>query len=220
MAGWSGRAYSSLPRAVTFQYNAAGLFTRRSNQWWDHHVELQLRDDQRVELAERSVFPMGAFGYRTRLDRILNESSRRPVADTILDHLAVHIAKEIATGNARLRGDSGEEGDSVHDVASDQVVAIRIVRSVWKVGEPELTNPAGAWQPAPVHDLPRSRRRVLGIWRLIGDKAVRVETEPESTASTPAEPSESGVSRRQIVLPGSTTTGSPKADPATKKEPE
>jgi hypothetical protein len=75
-SGWTKRTVPLLPKSMSFQYSAAALFTNRSTRWWDHHLEVQAADDTRHELAERAVFPMGAFGFRTRYDRILNESNR------------------------------------------------------------------------------------------------------------------------------------------------
>ena len=199
-AGWSGRAYSRLPRAVTFQYNAAGLFTRRSNEWWDHHIELQFRDGSRRELAERSVFAMGAFGYRTRLDRILNEGYRRAKREKLLDHLGGFIANAVSARDSVPLASGGAI------IASEDIVAIRIVRAVWKVGDPRLAQPEGHWNPPPVHELPASQRRVLGAWRLQDGAAVRLES---PSPGAPGEQKPGSVTRRPIVLPGSASENSP-----------
>lgn len=186
LAGWKGRAYPALPGTVTFQYSAAGFFTKRAERWWDHHVELRLADGGWVEMDERSVFPMGAFGHRTRLDRILNETHRSPLDGRIRARIAGHIAGKLALG-------------TVDGIDPGSVAEIRLVRSVWPVGEPGMARPAGRWSPPPSTTLPRERRWVLGTWRCAGGRAVPAAGVRRSRTEAP--PPRDSPARRRIVLP-------------------
>src|SRR5262245_53374924 len=99
VAGWTGRTSKLLPKGVTFQHNAAGLFTQKSTVWWDHHLEGIAGNGTRFEIAERDFFPMGAFGYRSRYDRILIESNRLSQVKELRFRLAEYVAKKwIASG--------------------------------------------------------------------------------------------------------------------------
>lgn len=150
-SGWRGQPYSFLPKGVTHQYNAAGLFTKRTNVWWDHHLEIEFLDGTRQELDKRSFFPMGAFGYRTRMDRILNDTFRLELREEIHDEIARFVANRIASGEiAGVRGGS--------------TARILLVRSLWPVGDPTLAKPDGHWNPPASPTLSPSNRRVLGSW--------------------------------------------------------
>ncbi len=109
--GWKGHSWRVFPRWWSFQHSAAGLFTQRTTVWWDHHLEGEMQEARRqiqegdhatasgrafVELAERESFPMGAFGFRTRLDRILNESNRSRMRDEIRERLAAYLLGRFA----------------------------------------------------------------------------------------------------------------------------
>lgn len=196
LAGWKGRAYRALPEAVAFQYSAAGFFTKRAERWWDHHVELRLADGSWVEMDERSVFPMGAFGHRTRLDRILNETHRSPLGERVRARIARHIAEKLALG-------------AVDGIDPGSVAEIRLVRSVWPVGEPGMARPAGRWSPPPSTALPRERRWVLDTWRYAGGRVV--PTAGARRAQPEAPPAQDSPARRRIVLPppGGAGTGHP-----------
>ena len=77
---------------------------------------------------------MGAFGYRQRLDRILQETTGRgPVADALQQRLALWVAKVY---------------DAQHPEQA-KVMGVRFGQTVWAAGSPELANPAGHWVPDP-----------------------------------------------------------------------
>ena len=94
-SGWKGLTWSWLPRALSFQHTEAGLFTQRSTRWWDQHLEGQDGKGEWHELAEQEVFPMGAFGYRTRYDRILIETGRSRGVQQIRQRLAEHVVRRL-----------------------------------------------------------------------------------------------------------------------------
>jgi hypothetical protein len=180
--GWKGAAWSVFPRWWGFQHAAAGLFTQRSTVWWDHHLEFQgssLKIQEgmgvgaapgaelggAIELAERDFFPMGAFGYRTRLDRILNESQRSPMRDQIRERLAAHVARLM----------KAEEGGTMEAPGGE----LRLVRSLWRVGDPEMAQPAGAWDPPAVNSLDPKQRLLLGGWKVDEEGSVVLVTKAD-----------------------------------------
>lgn len=150
--GWTNRRWRVFPVWWGFQHSAAGLFTKRSTVWWDHHLEVELADGARAELPERGLFAMGTFGFRTRYDRIMNESNRSRIRGEIRQRLAEHVTGRL---EGRLKSSTGD--------AAWQT--LRLVRALWQVGAPEMASPAGAWNPPPVMDLPAEKRAVLGAYR-------------------------------------------------------
>lgn len=174
-SGWTGRAWSVFPRPVSFQHTAAGLFTRTSTKWWDHHLEGQDYRDKRFEIDETKVFPMGAFGFRTRYDRILNESQRSAFAGKIRQRLAEHVYQKYRT-QSKLQKDEGQV----------PLKAIRLIRSVWTVGSPDMKNPPGEWSPPNVVDIKGSNRLILGTYKIDSQKVVEVRTSREGNPRAPA----------------------------------
>ena len=168
--GWQGGDWRVFPKWWSFQHSAAGLFTQRSTVWWDHHLEVrfgeEVLENGRVDseragegveaLDERGVFAMGAFGYRTRLDRILNESHRSALKEQIRERLAAHVAGKL----------NGEGGKGLEEV--------RLVRSLWQVGAEGMAKPDGAWNPPDVTKLGEKQRVVLGSYQVEEDGRVMV----------------------------------------------
>ncbi len=133
-AGWQGRLPLVLPRRLAFQYSAAGLFTKRMSAWTQMHIQLQRRGDEEwrtIDTAEAA--PMGAFGYRQRLDRMLQETNGRRVADSVRQRMTRWIVNKHQT----MHPEAGEIG------------AVRFAQSVWPVSTPGMAHPMGAWVPNP-----------------------------------------------------------------------
>ncbi len=150
-SGWKGRTWSWLPSSLTFQHTAAGLFTQRSTRWWEHHLEGtvgQGAQAQQVELDEWKVFPMGAFGYRTRYDRVLIETGRSRHAVAIRERLAEHVLQRL---------------QALGETAPDQ---LRLVRSFWAVGSPAMAEPKGLWTTPPVTEIPSNDRHVVAEYQI------------------------------------------------------
>jgi hypothetical protein len=208
--GWKGRSWSVFPRWWGVQHEAAGLFTQRSTAWWDHHLEFQgskvhvqegtgvgaapgAELGGAIELAERDFFPMGAFGYRTRLDRILNESQRSPMRDHIRERLAAHVAGLL----------KAEEGGAMEAPGGE----LRLVRSLWRVGDPGMAQPAGAWDPPDVTTLDPKQRLVLGGWKVDEDGTVMLATkahEPPTRVANRVVPPNRGTLEASRNLRGET----------------
>lgn len=187
VAGWTGRSWSVFPRAWSFQHSAAGLFTRSSTRWWDHHLEGQDAQDRRFEIPERGPFPMGAFGFRTRLDRILNDSNRSRLAGQIRLRLAEHVL----AWHRRTAGESAKETAGGESAAAWK--AIRFVRSSWQVGEPAMKHPAGEWTTPAVTEIPAANRQVIGTYQILKDRVIEVGQRPSGNrvVQAPASPRKS-----------------------------
>lgn len=150
VSGWSGRSWQWLPRTVSFQHTAAGLFTQRTEVWWDHHIEAEGLDGRRFEMPEHALFPTGAFGYRSKFDRIMNESARSRLVKRIRLRLAEHVFKRWIELGMEPR----------------QLKAVRFIRSLWQTGGMEMAHPSGHWNPPPVTALPQARKVLLGGYHL------------------------------------------------------
>lgn len=174
--GWRGHGSLRAPRALAFQWTAAGLFTRRSIAWWDQHLEIQDASNSRFEIPKREVFPMGAFGFRTRYDRILMETNRSALARQVRQRLAEHVLR-------RLDGNLIEALSSGNQVTPRQpctrpVKAIRLVRTLWPVGDEALVRPSGRWRPPPVPEVGAANRQVLGTYKVEAGSVVEVIPAP------------------------------------------
>ena len=199
-SGWTGRSWGILPKAVSFQHTAAGLFTKRSTLWWDQHIEARGMDGRSFEVPERAVFGMGAFGFRTRFDRILIETQRSSVSRQVRWRLAEHVL-------ARVEGDPGVTMDpsveSGRERLGPPVKSLQLIRTLWKVGSEGLANPAGEWNPPPVTEVTGPNHQVLGTYQLVNGKAVEIRTPRSLDASRTAR---SGAGSRTTM--GSATAGS------------
>lgn len=197
-SGWHGRVVSWMPRSVTFQHTAAGLFTQKSTRWWDHHLEAQDSRDQRSEIDERMVFPMGAFGFRTRYDRILIEMNRSPLGPQTRLRLAEHAFERL-----KLAGPDNPPPK-----------ALRVVRSFWDVGAPDMTHPAGWWNPPPVTGLTGKSRLVLGTYQWVDGRVVEVARRgPNDPALARADGKPPPVPGTRPVLPMAADNGKPPVAP-------
>lgn len=149
VAGATKKTWRILPHALRHQHSAANLFSHKAKFWSDWHLEAQRADGSRYEVSERDHFPMGVFGARTRYDRIMAHVDRRPNAKAVRRRLAEYV----------LRREQERTGVG-------NVLHLRLVRSDWNVGSPELARPGGGWSVPPVTELDRQNRVVVGGYTL------------------------------------------------------
>ena len=170
-SGWKGQVWRWLPSSLTFQHTAAGLFTQRSTRWWEQHLEGTVgkgEQAQQVELDEWKIFPMGAFGYRTRYDRVLIETGRSRHVVAIRQRLAEHVLHRLQT----LELPAPEK--------------LRLVRSYWTVGSPEMAAPAGKWTTPPVMDISEKDSDAVGEYAMKNGKLEVIPRQaPRPAAATP-----------------------------------
>lgn len=183
------RIYSRL----SFQYTAAGLFTLRTPSWAQMLIQVQRKRTLNWTTIDTSgLSPMGAFGWRQRLDRILQETNRPSMAGGVTQRLAVWVAKKYE----KQHPDQGE------------VVGVQFGRTIWESKTPELANPSGRWVPDPPMGKPKVPFRSLATYSIaqgvaqqmanaepmgaatsasIGKRFRPISPKPGSSSATPAE---------------------------------
>lgn len=76
VTGVSNRAVPHFPRYLQNLHRCACLFTKRTPTWTTSYLQIEPAGSGTwVELSEDGYFDMPAFGYRTRLDRIVGHSA-------------------------------------------------------------------------------------------------------------------------------------------------
>lgn len=163
IAGWLGHLPVAIYKRLAFQYTAAGLFTKRAGAWTQMVIQVNHAapaDWKTIDISALS--PMGAFGYRQRLDRILQEiNGRRQVVDAVKQRLAIWVA-------STYEGQHPDQG---------KVVGVRFGQKVWTVNSSELAYPPGHWVPNPPALGPTTTFRPLSsysihqgqAWLLMGE---------------------------------------------------
>lgn len=183
MLGLPVRIYSRL----AFQYSAAGLFTRRVPFWTQTLIQVQSKgaaDWKTIDTSELS--PMGAFGFRQRLDRVLQDTIGKNVADVVRQRLAEWVAKEYAKRHPN-------EGE---------VIGVRMGQTTWASNTPELATPAGEWVRDPVDLKPPTPFRAYASFTITQGKAVAERTSVKPTA--PLAPRTPAVFERKRTEPNAT----------------
>lgn len=134
-AGTFGRLPVSVNTGISHQYSAAGLFfPKRTGTWTQMLIQMQRKSLAEWKTIDTSkLSPMGAFGYRQRLDRILQEMNGKQGTDTVKQRMAVWVTK-------RYEEQYPDQGE---------VVAVRFGAMSWQANTPKLAQPAGHWVPDP-----------------------------------------------------------------------
>ena len=151
-----GRLPLRLHPRLSFQYTAAGLFTHRVGPWTQMQIQVQhegVAPWKTISTAELS--PMGAFGYRQRLDRILQETHGRRVGDEVRQRLAGWIAQKYEKQHP-------EQG---------KVTAVLFGQTVWASNSADLANPSGHWEPLPPAGSQPTRLQVLSAYSIAQGQA-------------------------------------------------
>ncbi len=133
-AGLMGGVPFVVPARLANQYNAAGLFTKRMTHWSQMLIQIRFgKEDEWQTIDTADVCPMGAFGYRQRPDRILQETNGREVGHDVRKRMAQWIAIQFQKTHP--------EAPPVHEV--------RFAQTVWPVNTPAMAYPPGHWIPNP-----------------------------------------------------------------------
>jgi hypothetical protein len=155
-------------RRLEFQYSSAALFTRRIARWNQPVFQVQTGNAPDWKILNTSeLSPMGAFGYRQRLDRILLDTNGKKTADEVRQRLAEWIANTHA---------------SKHPVLG-AVTAVRMGSYSSPSNSPELAAPSGRWVPGLQ---PNSTLNVYATYMIREGKAspVRRDKDTNSVPST------------------------------------
>jgi len=174
--GWTGKRLWHLPAGIRYQYHVAALFTQRALYWSDYHLEFQDLSGTWHELPEAMVFPMSALGSRTRYDRLMSGLARQKTVTQKVLHgrLVSHILQSLQR-SAGLG-------------VIQQIHGLRLVRSKWVVGSPEMRMTSGAWQRPLSTTIPKSQRTVLASYRISNGRVMTGETAGKTRLSTSAPP--------------------------------
>lgn len=154
---------------IAFQYSAAGLFTRRVSSWNQPFFQVQTYVASGWKTIDTSeLSPMGAFGFRQRLDRVLLDTSGKKSTDSIRRRLAEWVAREY----------------SKHHPSDGEVTGVRFAQTIWESNRPEMASPSGAWVREPVDMQPSIPFRAYASFTIIKGKA-EVERQGQPVATTP-----------------------------------
>lgn len=153
---------------LNFQYTAAGLFTRRIPIWTQTLYQVRtkyLAEWRYIDTAELS--PMGAFGFRQRVDRVFQDTSGKPLTEQVRLRLAEWVALEYAKRHP----------------AEGEVTGVRIGQTSWAANRPELAMPRGEWERNPVDLQPSAPFRAQASFTISQGKAT-----PDLTRVVPSRP--------------------------------
>lgn len=149
--GRMGRFPWKLPPRLHTQYACAGLFTKRTWNWNQPLIQVRRGDTESWETLDMTeLSPLGAYGYRQRLHRLLLKTAGSKVRDSIRRRLALWVALH----DQEAHPDQGA------------VMAVRYAQNVWPVNCPELVEPTGKWEVNPASLGPTGRFQVLATFAL------------------------------------------------------
>ena len=182
VSGWKGRSYFVTLRRLSFQYSAAGLFTKRTDSWTQHLVQVKFGDNSPAwtTLDTAALSPMGAFGYRQRVDRMLFETNRQGLSA----EFRKRIADWMIVRCAALFPMHGK------------IVGVRFVRTIWKAGTPMMANPSDHWISPPFEGLPAEQAQVLATYTVVNGVAQPFAAAPTLVGASAALPQNSPLLRR------------------------
>jgi hypothetical protein len=176
---------------LSFQYTAAGLFTKRCQAWPQNHIFVRrVVNTQWIPLNMEALSPMGAFGYRQRLDRVLQETEGGKFSESVRRRLAVWIAKRYEKLTPK----------------ESAVVAVRFATSVWPTNSPDMAIPSGHWVRNP-SVLPAAVSFVTVATYAVDVEGAKLVVERQKAQTVPATPQ---VFQRGTVTQPAEAQASPK----------
>lgn len=156
---WTGRMGKlpfRIPQRLLSQYACAGLFTKRTWNWNQPLVQVRHMETGEWEtLAMEELSPLGAYGYRQRIDRLLLKTGGSKMRNEIRQRLAAWVSRRYAEAHP-------ERGE---------VQAVRIAQNVWPVNCVEMAHPEGHWVPNPASLGPNGRFEMLAAFAIRDGKA-------------------------------------------------
>ncbi len=125
-------------------YRVACLFTERVPAWAEWYFQVKPIGSLDWKTVDQSVYAkMRPFGYHSRLHLMLGGTERDPNGARIRKEISKYVTKkyEAATG--------------------EDVMAIRLCKVFFKVGDPRLARPEGKWIRPQFHELDSSDQAVM-----------------------------------------------------------
>jgi len=140
-----------LPLRWTQQHAVSALFTNRQKSW--AHPGIMIKTAGAAQwsgLPMTTISPLSAAGYRQRLDRLLTETNRKAALDSVCVRLSEYVRHHYS------------------DAYPSQPLfsEVRIVRTVWATGTPELAYPAAHWSIPPLEMVSPKQIAVLSAFTL------------------------------------------------------
>jgi hypothetical protein len=144
-----GKKVPFLGKYLNHQYQVSCLFTRRMKHWEGHYVEITYYHSRKI--SHYPIHELTDFTLHStvcRLNRMLNRSGfsrkdRRQLTNEIITYLK-------------------ERHENKHPV---KIRSIRIIKVLFPVGIPELSNPKGAWSLPEFDKIPSDYQRTVGFLR-------------------------------------------------------
>ncbi len=171
--GWTLRGWSVFPHWLSVEHQVSGLFLRELKSCHDFHLEWMKADGEWIEVDERKLYPAVVFADRSRFDQLVGRSARTSLQPQILFKIAHHAL---------------EHGKATKLIPAD-VTRMRLVRTEWRVGQPELAHPQGAWKRPNSLEVPAIQRAILAEYEIKSEMLIPVKISPEPTVLKKAAPS-------------------------------
>lgn len=181
---------SAIYSRLRFQYSAAGLFTRRITNW--NQTLFQVRTQavsewKTLETAELS--PMGAFGFRQRMDRVFQDTSNKKGVEQVRQRLAEWIGEEYAKKHPN-------EGE---------VTGVRMGQTFWASNRPELAQPKGEWVREPEDMEPSTPFKAYASFTITKGKAEVERVVSRATVPAPVKTPKVFERKKAEIQPKPTT---------------
>jgi hypothetical protein len=205
---WTGstlRICSVFPLWLTSEHQISGLFLKYSKACYDFHLEWMASEGHWQEVDERMLYPYTVFADRSRFDQIISRAEGSRLKAQI-QFKAVHHALQ--------------HGLELHLLPED-VKRLRIVRTEWQTGTPEMAVPTSGWRRASSLKVPESHRKVLVNYLVEGGSLKQEQISSSKHGSIPSQfpvthvlppkPLKPPTLQRRLVSP--TVTDKEKANP-------
>lgn len=162
--GITNYRYKSLPNEMNIFYRLAGLFTRRTQSWYQHYIQVSLEgvDGKWITVDMLDYDKMSIYGYSNRIERMIGLSAGNGKRG---EAMRQRIADYIGKRHARIFP------------GSSPVSYVRFILARWQVGETEyMKRPPGRWvRMMPLELVPNDRKMIMSSHKLsLAEQRLRV----------------------------------------------
>ncbi len=171
---WTGstlRIWSVFPLWLTSEHQISGLFLKNMKACYDFHLEWTASDGYWHEVDERKLYPYTVLADRSRFDQIISRAEGSRLKAQI-QFKSVHHALQ--------------RGLELY-LLPDDVKRLRLVRTEWQTGTPEMAMPTNGWRRASSLEVPESHRKVLASYRVEGGTLKQEQISSSKAVSLPSQ---------------------------------
>lgn len=144
--GLPSHAAEQVHKFANNNYRIACLFTDRVEGWGHYYFQARLVGQRQwINLDDSDYALLKPFGYRTRLHRMLSQTSITPAGDPRRQSIAEFVKQRFETLYP-------EEG---------KIEAVRVLRAGFKSGDPAIALPAGHWAKPPLFIIPSHHYKLM-----------------------------------------------------------